>query len=114
MAHKSVTPRKHADEIITLDEAFSANARLCNAECMLKLILGHIDQTAIADDANGWQVSEAIRGVLQLLDGCYISIGGALDRAREALRGGVAKNSGLDDDLREELVSLLQNSGVGR
>lgn len=63
-----------SDSEITADEA---HARLCNAECMLGLIRDHLNEhNGLVD---GWQVCEAIEGVLRLLDGCYVALGDALD-----------------------------------
>ena len=53
--------------------AHEAHARLCNAECILKLIAAHMRE--INGMVDGWQVSEALDGVLYLLDGCYVSLG---------------------------------------
>jgi hypothetical protein len=57
------------DELLPAREALG---RLCNAECTLKLIVAHTQENNGMVD--GWQVGEALEGVLRLLDGCYVAL----------------------------------------
>jgi len=49
-----------------------ALARLCNAECMLQLIIQASDEHL--SDMREWRINEALRGVQKLLDGCYVTL----------------------------------------
>lgn len=68
----------------SLSIATAAHARLCNAECTLKLLHAHLAENN--GDVDGWCVSEALEGVLRLLDGCYVEIGSALNDLSELAR----------------------------
>lgn len=59
--------------------AKEAHDGLCNAECMLQLITAHLRETNGMVD--GWKVGEALEGVLRLLDGCHVSLSGAVSVA---------------------------------
>lgn len=65
MAIESVNPVVELDPNEALD-------RLCNAECMLQLVIKGIDDTNLSPET--WAVSEALHGIRRLLDGCYISL----------------------------------------
>lgn len=74
MATESVSCEADAVAQLELnpDEAL---ARLCNAECMLKLALKALDDTSLGGEE--WEISEALHGVKRLLDGCYVSLSNA-------------------------------------
>jgi hypothetical protein len=61
------------------DEAL---ARLCNAECMLELAIKALDETSMNTDE--WKVSEALQGVSRLLDGCYVTLSDAVNKAAKS------------------------------
>lgn len=63
---------------ITPEEVDSTLARLIQAKCMLAVTANrHIE---IVVDSEEWQVNEAMRGVVTLLDDCANALGGWLDR----------------------------------
>lgn len=61
-----------------------ALARLCNAECMLRLAIQAHDQVIVGNEQ--WLINESLRGVQRLLDGVYSTLGEAVtgDRAAES------------------------------
>lgn len=58
--------------VATRDEVNDALARLCNAECMLELVIEAHDETVVG--GTDWQVSEALHGVRRLLQGVYCTL----------------------------------------
>lgn len=58
--------------VATANNVNEALARLCNAECMLELVLKAHDASVSGGD--DWTVSEALHGVLRLLNGVYSTL----------------------------------------
>ena len=64
----------------TENEVQDALARLCNAVCMLDLAIDAHQEIVV--DSDEWKVNEALRGVARLLDGCYTTLGEAINKAK--------------------------------
>lgn len=63
---------------ITLEEMNNTLARLIQAKCMLTVTAKHHGQIVV--DSDEWEVNEAMRGVMALLDGCADTLGEWVDR----------------------------------
>ena len=65
----------------TENEVQDALARLCNAECMLDLTIKAHQEIVV--DSEEWKVNEALRGVATLLEGCYLTLGEAVNESQK-------------------------------
>lgn len=67
---------------VTSEEMDNALARLIQAKCMLAVTANRHSEIVV--DSEEWQVNEAMRGVVTLLDDCANALGGWLDRIPHA------------------------------
>jgi hypothetical protein len=70
---------------ITHEEIDNAVARLVQAKCMLAVTAKRHSEIVV--DSEEWEVNEALRGVMGLLDGCAETLGKWLDRLPHGREG---------------------------
>jgi len=63
---------------ITSVEMHDTLARLIQAKCMLNVTVKRHNEIVV--DSEEWEVNEALRGVMAMLDGCTDTLGEWIDR----------------------------------